>query len=143
MGIFLLSPLRAKLRCTYGIKGRTVLLYKRMSSSHMYKISLTIFQTPSTSFRVVEQTIYGRADSYWVMENGRYVFAMTVDGNSGTIRFADSGETFLVAVGVHNNKCWCDILPNLQVDQPAPESARFLPSHECYGSPTHHQLHAG
>ncbi|KAG5335039.1 hypothetical protein C0989_002408 [Termitomyces sp. Mn162] len=84
----------------------------------MYKISLTIFQTPSTSFRVVEQTIYGRADSYWVMENGRYVFAMTVDGNSGTIRFADSGETFLVAVGVHNNKCWCDILPNLQVDQP-------------------------
>lgn len=40
-------------------------------------------------------------------------------GTSGTIRFLaqDTGEMFIVALGVHNYKRWCDVVTNLKQEQ--------------------------
>jgi hypothetical protein len=85
-----------------------------------YSITLRIFQTnPDTFFRVVEQTVWNYANGgTWTQNNGEYKLTMGGSGTSGTIRFvADNGENFIVAIGVHNYKRWCDIVTNLTNDQ--------------------------
>ncbi|KAF8999149.1 fungal fruit body lectin [Cyathus striatus] len=85
-----------------------------------YKISVRIFQTnPNAYFRVVEKTVWNYANGgAWDTVNDEYVLTMGGSGTSGTLRFlADSGENFIVAVGVHNYKRWGDIVTNLSNDQ--------------------------
>jgi hypothetical protein len=82
-----------------------------------YSISVRVFQTnPNAFFQVVEQTVFTKGT--WTESNGEHVLTMINSGTSGTIRFAaNNGENFIVALGVHNYKRWCDIVTNLTDEQ--------------------------
>jgi hypothetical protein len=85
-----------------------------------YKITLRVYQTnPNAYFKVVEQTVWNYANGgTWSNSDGERALTMGGSGTSGTIRFvADNGENFIVAIGVHNYKRWCDIVTNLNNDQ--------------------------
>jgi len=85
-----------------------------------YKITLRIYQTNTNAFfRVVEQTVWNYANGgTWSDIDGQKVLTMGGSGTSGTIRFqSDTGENFLVIVGVHNYKPWYDIAPDLKNDE--------------------------
>jgi hypothetical protein len=85
-----------------------------------YKITLRVYQTNTNAFfKVVEQTVWNYANGgTWTEFDGQKVLTMGGSGTSGTIRFtADTGENFIVALGVHNYKRWCDIVTNLTNDQ--------------------------
>ncbi|KAF7971593.1 hypothetical protein HWV62_20766 [Athelia sp. TMB] len=86
-----------------------------------YRIKLDIFQTnPNTHFRVVEQTVFHYAHGgTWGEIDGEKLLTMGASGTSGTIRFLadDTGEAFIVALGIHNYKRWCDVVTNLKNDE--------------------------
>ena len=68
-------------------------------------------------FRNVERTVWYYANGgTWSDQEGIMVLRMGGSGTSGTLRFKDSstGNIFLVALGVHNYKRWCDIVPDLK-----------------------------
>ncbi|KZP03459.1 lectin 2a [Athelia psychrophila] len=81
-----------------------------------YKISLRVFQTnPNAFFHIIEQTCYTKC--HWSMVDGEMILHMDNSGTSGTVRLqSDTGENFVVVVGVHNYKRWCDIVPDLKND---------------------------
>ena len=82
-----------------------------------YRITARVYQ-PNTNnfFRVVEQTVF--TEGTWDESNGEYVLSMSRSGSSGTLRFVGSGgERFIVALGVHNSRRWCDIVTNLTEEQ--------------------------
>ena len=97
-----------------------------------YTINLRIFQTnPNNFFQVVEQTVWNFANGgTWTAANGELVLTMGGSGTSGTIRFfnADTGERFIVAIGVHNYKRWCDIVTGLN-----PPDTGVVMHQEWYG----------
>lgn len=78
-----------------------------------YKISVRVYQTnPNAFFNIVEKTVF--TDGNWSELNGEHVLTMGGSGTSGTLRFAsDTGENFIVALGVHNYQRWGDIVTNL------------------------------
>jgi Fungal fruit body lectin len=81
-----------------------------------YTITAQIYQTDtSTFFNIVEKTCmtYG-ASCDWSEIDGAHVLKMGDSGNCGSLRLvSNTGETFIVTLGVHNYKRWCDIVPNL------------------------------
>ncbi|KAM3475025.1 hypothetical protein MY8738_007610 [Beauveria namnaoensis] len=82
-----------------------------------YNVQLRVFQSDhKTFFYTVEQCVWKYANGgTWVPHNGGQRLTMGGSGTSGILRFlADVGnEIFVIAVGVHNNKPWCDIVANL------------------------------
>lgn len=91
-------------------------MYDRMS----YKITVRVYQTnPNAFFHSVENSVWNYANGgTWSEVDGQQVLTMGGSGTSGTLRFvSDSGENFIVAMGVHNYKRWGDIVTNLQNDQ--------------------------
>jgi len=86
-----------------------------------YSITIRVYQTnPNAFFDVVEQTVWNFANGgTWEDVKGQKVLTMGGSGTSGTLRFkntepdAGAGENFVVAVGVHNYKRWCDIVPDV------------------------------
>ncbi|KAF7978507.1 hypothetical protein HWV62_45667 [Athelia sp. TMB] len=88
------------------------------SSDQSYKIHCCIFQTnPNAHFRIVEQTVFHYANGgTWGEMDGQKMLCMGGSGTSGTLRLlADkTGECFIVALGVHNYKRWCDVVTNLK-----------------------------
>ncbi|KAJ3482780.1 hypothetical protein NLI96_g6754 [Meripilus lineatus] len=73
-----------------------------------YTITAQVFQTnPNTFFRVVEKTTFKSTDggNAWGESNGTHVLTMDASGTSGSLRFlSDSGENFIITLGVHNFK---------------------------------------
>ncbi|PPQ68811.1 hypothetical protein CVT24_007697 [Panaeolus cyanescens] len=86
-----------------------------------YSITARIYQTnPNAFFQVVEKTVWNYANGgNWTEANGQHILSMGGSGTSGTMRFSssDTGESFLVALGVHNYKRWGDIVADLKNDQ--------------------------
>ncbi|KAF8470678.1 Cytolysin/lectin [Kalaharituber pfeilii] len=82
-----------------------------------YTITVRIHQTNQDAFfQVVEKAV-------WHYGGG-------CSGNSGVLRFvSDTGEHFIVALGVCNYKCWADIVTGLTPEQ---TSVVILPQY--YGS---------
>jgi len=81
-----------------------------------YTITVRVYQTnPNAFFDVVEETVWNFANGgTWEDVKGQKVLTMGGSGTSGTLRFkTESGENFIVAMGVHNYKRWCDIVPDL------------------------------
>ncbi|KAJ3498411.1 hypothetical protein NLJ89_g10222 [Agrocybe chaxingu] len=82
-----------------------------------YTVTVNIVQKLASPnrFTVVERTC--QQNCYWTESgNGEYVLNLHNSGTSGMLRFRilATGEEFTVAVGVHNYKRWCDIIPNFQ-----------------------------
>jgi hypothetical protein len=80
-----------------------------------YAIHVRVIQTdPSYWFSVVEKTNWHYANGgTWSECNGEHTLTMGGSGTSGTLRFKNpQGDYFLVALGIHNYKRWCDIVPD-------------------------------
>lgn len=91
-----------------------------------YAVHVRVIQTePSGWWDVVEKTVYHNArGGGWtdcVDESvGEQTLTMGGSGTSGMLRFKNpKGDQFLVALGVHNYKRWCDIVTDVPLDQTA------------------------
>ena len=85
-----------------------------------YTITAQVYQTnPNAFFHVVEQTVWKYANGgTWSHNSGAYVLTIGGSGTAGSLRFvSDTGENFIVTLGVHNYKRWGDIVTNLSNDQ--------------------------
>ncbi|KAF8434250.1 lectin [Terfezia claveryi] len=85
-----------------------------------YTISVRIYQTNTNAFfQLVEKTVWNYANGgTWTEANDEHILTIGGSGTSGTLRFSsDTGERFLVALGVHNYKRWGDIVTGLSTDQ--------------------------
>lgn len=81
-----------------------------------YTITAKVYQTNTNAFfHNVERTVWKFANGgTWVDVKDTYVLTMGGSGTSGSLRFiADTGEIFVVTLGVHNYKRWGDIITNL------------------------------
>ena len=82
-----------------------------------YTITTRLFQANTNAFfDIVEQTVWNFVNGgTWTKANGAHTLTMSASGTSGTMRLqnVDTGEFFLVALGVHNFVRWCDIVPDL------------------------------
>ena len=85
-----------------------------------YTITAQVYQTNRNAFfHVVEKTVWHYANGgTWGEVDGAHVLTMGGSGTSGSLRFAsDTGEKFIITLGVHNYKRWGDIVTNLSNDQ--------------------------
>ena len=85
-----------------------------------YTITAEVYQTNQNAFfHVVEKTVWHYANGgTWGKTNGAYVLAMGGSGTCGSLRFmSDTGENFIITLGVHNYKRWGDIVTNLKNDE--------------------------
>ncbi|KAH9974416.1 lectin [Lactifluus volemus] len=78
-----------------------------------YTITVRIYQTDSSAFfHLVEKTNWKYAAPCVWSEVTEPI------GTCGSLRLqSDTGETFIVTLGVHNYKRWCDIVTNLSPEQ--------------------------
>lgn len=82
-----------------------------------YTITAQVYQTNTNAFfRVVEKTVFNNGT--WDEVKDAHILNMGASGTSGSIRFvADTGENFIVTLGVHNYKPWGDIVTKLDNSQ--------------------------
>ncbi|PCH36032.1 lectin 1a [Wolfiporia cocos MD-104 SS10] len=80
-----------------------------------YTIVVRVIDASDVGFSLVEKTVWYYANGgTWSNTNGIQTLVMGGSGTSGTLRFkSGDGEAFLVAVGVHNYKHWCDVAVDL------------------------------
>ena len=85
-----------------------------------YTITARVYQTNTNAFfNLVERTVWQFANGgTWSEVNGAYVLTMGGSGTCGSLRFlADTGENFIITLGVHNYLRWGDIVTNLTNEQ--------------------------
>ena len=85
-----------------------------------YTITARVYQTNTNAFfNVVERTVWNYANGgTWSEVDGAYVLTMGGSGTCGSLRFlADTGENFIITLGVHNYLRWGDIVTNLTNEQ--------------------------
>ena len=84
-----------------------------------YKITARVYQNnPNVYFHIAEMAVFTKGS--WSVTDNEYALSMDNSGTSGTLRFmADNGESFIVALGVHNYLRWCDIVTDLTNEQTA------------------------
>ena len=82
-----------------------------------YTITSKVYQTSTNAFfRVVEKAVF--SNGTWDEVNDTHILTIGGSGTSGCLRFvADTGENFIVTLGVHNYKPWGDIVTKLSNDQ--------------------------
>ncbi|PHH71788.1 hypothetical protein CDD82_6336 [Ophiocordyceps australis] len=82
-----------------------------------YTITTRVYQTNHNAFFApVEFCVFNNGS--WTSCSYEPVLTMGGSGTSGCIRFvADTGENFIVAIGVHNYKPWGDIVTKLDTNQ--------------------------
>jgi hypothetical protein len=75
-----------------------------------YTIHATYVQTKlHPSYSIVEKTNF--REGTWSENGPEHILTMSASGNSGILRFKSTdGNFFLVPLGVHNYKRWCDIV---------------------------------
>ncbi|KAH9946702.1 lectin [Amylocystis lapponica] len=83
-----------------------------------YTIIVRTTDTTQGRFFLSEKTVWHYANGgTWSDTNGVQTLIMGGSGTSGGIRLvsSDRTEVIFVAVGVHNYKPWCDIVPDLSL----------------------------
>ncbi|KZP10994.1 lectin 2a [Athelia psychrophila] len=93
-----------------------------------YKINLCVFQTnPNAFFHIVEQTCLTKG--HWSEVDGELILHMENSGTSGTLRLkSDTDEEFVLVLGIHNYKRWCDIVPDIKGDTGASLNPEYYES---------------
>jgi hypothetical protein len=87
-----------------------------------YTITVQIIQTNAgTFFRIAEKTcITASTSCVWSEVDGAHVLKMDDSGSSGSLRLvSDTGENFIVTLGLDDYKRWCDIVTDLKPSQTA------------------------
>lgn len=90
-----------------------------------YNITVRTNNKSDKGFNIVEKTVWH--GGIWSSRNGIQKLTMDDSGTSGTLRYMnkESGEHFVVALGVHNYKRWCEILVNLAPKETAAQRHAF------------------
>lgn len=85
-----------------------------------YTITVQVYQTNTNAFfHVVEKTVF--TNGAWTSTNDAHVLTIGASGTSGSLRFvSDTGENFIVTLGVHNYAPWGDIVADFN---PATQTA--------------------
>ena len=89
-----------------------------------YSFKVYVYQTNpggNAFFRAVEKTLwkYGNGGT-WDEVNGYHLLQIGASGTCGSIRLqSNTNESYVVTLGIHNNKPWGDIVTNLTDDQTA------------------------
>ncbi|BBN00408.1 hypothetical protein MPTK1_1g28930 [Marchantia polymorpha subsp. ruderalis] len=98
-----------------------------------YTIRVRVIQTkPSVWYSIVEKTNW--SGSTWSDVDGEQFLIMETSGKSGMLRLKNhAGDVFIVALGVHNYKRWCDIVVNQKSNQ---TSVDILPTYYSSGPET-------
>ncbi|KAI0312128.1 fungal fruit body lectin-domain-containing protein [Amylostereum chailletii] len=99
-----------------------------------YTITVRVYQANTDAFfKIVEKTVWKYANGgTWAEANGEQVLTMGGSGTSGTLRFlSNTGELFIVALGVHNYRRWADIVTDLT---PSDTGVAINPQYYSYGS---------
>lgn len=80
-----------------------------------YTITCRFYQSNTSAwFEVIEKTVWNFANGgSWTVANDKHVLTMGGSGTSGILRFKCNDEYFIVALGVHNYKRWCDVSTGL------------------------------
>ncbi|KAG2124616.1 lectin 2b [Suillus clintonianus] len=82
-----------------------------------YTITVRIIDatTGNPGFKLVEKTVWHYANGgTWSNTDSIETLVMGGSGTSGALRFINgAGEEFLVTLGIHNYKRWCDIVTDL------------------------------
>jgi len=82
-----------------------------------YSISVRTVDTTASDpgFTIVEKTVWHYANGgTWSDTDSIQTLHMGGSGTSGAMRFKNgAGEQFLVLLGVHNYKRWCDIVTDI------------------------------
>ncbi|KAJ7725644.1 Cytolysin/lectin [Mycena maculata] len=102
-----------------------------------YTITVRVFHTDpnkAVHWRVVEYGT-GKGDDEWDPIPELPVLRTSSSGTSGSLRFVSSkgGEQFVLTVGVHNYKRWCDIVTGVSGNQTA-----MVINGEYYGGGSRH-----
>lgn len=90
-----------------------------------YTITVNIFQrNPKPRFQILEQSVWNYGDGGTWTEGADttsiQVLTMGRSGTSGSLRLAtNTGENFIVTLGVHNYRPWGDIVTDLRMDTTA------------------------
>ncbi|KAF2260527.1 fruit body lectin, partial [Lojkania enalia] len=104
-----------------------------------YTINLSIKKDDNDTLSVVEKTCWyysGGAD--WTEREGHHILSLKASGTSGMLRFRTStGESFCLAVGVHNYSRWCDIIVDAGDDDTA---VRIHPAYYSESNPRNQML---
>jgi hypothetical protein len=85
-----------------------------------YKLHARVYHTnPNAHFHVVEKTVWHHAGGgEWSDVDGAHVLTIGGSGTCGSLRFvSDTGENFIITLGVHNDKGWGDIVTDLTNEQ--------------------------
>ena len=80
-----------------------------------YTTVVRVVDSSDTGFTACEETVWYYANGgTWSDTDGVMTLSMGGSGTSGGLRFkGKSGEEFIVMLGVHNYKRWCDIVVDL------------------------------
>ncbi|KAG0696919.1 lectin 2b [Suillus ampliporus] len=82
-----------------------------------YTIAVRIVDASASDpgFKLVEKTVWHYANGgTWSNTDSIETLVMGGSGTSGSLRFRNgAGEEFLVTLGVHNYKRWCDVVTDL------------------------------
>ncbi|KAH9946726.1 lectin [Amylocystis lapponica] len=84
-----------------------------------YTILVRTTDTTQGRFFLSEKTVWHFANGgTWSDTNGLQTLTMGGSGTCGGIRLisSDRSEVIFVAVGIHNYKPWCDIVPDLTIE---------------------------
>ena len=86
-----------------------------------YFINVRVLQEATDAFSIVEKTCWHYANGgTWTEYQGSHILSMRGSGTSGMLRFKSPlGESFCLAMGIHNHKRWCDIIVDLKDDDTA------------------------
>ncbi|KAG2066144.1 lectin 3a [Suillus decipiens] len=106
-----------------------------------YTISVRTIDSTSyyPGFTLAEKTVWYYANGgTWSDTESIQTLVMGGSGTSGALRFRNgSGEEFLVVLGVHNYKRWCDIVTDLA---PGDTAMKIQPEYYMDGNPRNEML---
>lgn len=75
-----------------------------------YTIHVRIESDGTDELELVEKTCWWGHNTTWKRTESGHTLSMQGSGTSGMLRFRNAhGAFFVVAVGVHNYKRWCDV----------------------------------
>ncbi|KAK0742640.1 lectin 1a [Schizothecium vesticola] len=82
--------------------------------SSAYTLNVRVINDTRDPLTVIEKTAWFGAGTEWHDAEEGHVLSMNTSGSSGMLRLRNSrGDRFAVAVGIHNNKRWCDVTADL------------------------------
>ncbi|OSX57303.1 hypothetical protein POSPLADRAFT_1157656 [Postia placenta MAD-698-R-SB12] len=78
-----------------------------------YTITVHTRNQSNVGFGIVEKSVWHKGT--WSSRNGCQLLRIDGSGTSGVLQYRnrETGEAFLIAVGVHNNGKWCDVMMDL------------------------------